>query len=206
MFPSLEVRWFAAGPPPPAVRAWWQRLPGPEQVAPARIDYYLALPDYDALGVKWRDGRMEIKQRAAERGIAQLAPQVAGAVELWRKWSLPLAAATPDPSINGPTATAWTAVHKTRRQRQYAAPPGGGLTPLPPAPLLAPCCLVELTAIEHAGRAWWTVALEALGAEADMDDMLAQAAREIFAGAAPAELEAICSCGYPRWLLMPERA
>lgn len=63
MYPTAEVRWFHRGKVPLDVMAWFLRLHGEPEEPGHRVDYYLRLSDADALGIKLRDGRIEIKTR-----------------------------------------------------------------------------------------------------------------------------------------------
>src|SRR5262245_61055024 len=97
---SREVRWFfegsvsehgtlkdwfettapvskvgAVGPP-----AWKGRLDGTP-------DVYLLVPDTDDIGIKWREGELQIKGRISNAGLAAFSGGHQGAVEHWTKWS-----------------------------------------------------------------------------------------------------------------------
>jgi hypothetical protein len=91
VFPTAEVRWFGPGAIPPAIRNWFRSGERQPLAEPVRVDHYLCLPGIDALGVKIRQGRIEIKQRTSQQGIVQFQERIAGLVEHWLKWSLELA-------------------------------------------------------------------------------------------------------------------
>lgn len=168
---TVEIRWFQPGPTPAAARAWFDAL-GPEVLAESRVDAYLT-PESDALGVKLREGAVEAKRRTDRLGSLAVG---AGEVEAWTKWSFPRAdAATPDQG--------WVEVAKTRRQRH--APSGD--------------CALELSEVVVRGETWWSVCLEATGADlAARRAALADGARQWLASA-PA-LPAEAARGYPAWL------
>jgi hypothetical protein len=99
---TLEVRWFFAGPleeTGPGIEEWFRtrpRLDGsgtppPLTWAPAppawRQDRYLLVPDCNDMGIKWREGRLEIKGRASALGERRFAPGIEGVCERWIKWS-----------------------------------------------------------------------------------------------------------------------
>ena len=97
---TLEVRWFLSGPlagSGSAVEAWFRSrprygdhaAPAPLAWAPAppawRQDSYLLLPGADDMGIKGREGRLEIKGRVAGLGHRVFAPAVEGMCERWVK-------------------------------------------------------------------------------------------------------------------------
>ena len=174
---TTEVRWFLAGPLPPAADAWFARL-GPRIEGETRTDHYLA-PTDDALGLKLREGALEPKRRDAVGG-----PLTAGrahaAVETWTKWSFPLAADA------GPEA-GWVEGTKTRRQREIVT--GAGR------------CRLDVSEVTVGGAVWWSVCLEAEGPNDDAarSALGAGAARWLARTDAPA-LPAEAAMGYPAWL------
>jgi hypothetical protein len=62
-----EVRWFLTGPVSSQARTWFDGLPG-ENVKQSypRQDIYLVIPNRDDLGLKVREGRLEIKTREGQ--------------------------------------------------------------------------------------------------------------------------------------------
>ena len=62
MLPTTEIRWFFAGDVPAAVGAWFGRAVPAAEPPAARRDYYLQQAERrDDLGVKLREGRVEVK-------------------------------------------------------------------------------------------------------------------------------------------------
>ena len=174
---SAEVRWFGRGEIPDAVEAWFAGLGEPVE-AEARTDRYLA-PTSDALGVKLREGQVETKRRDSVLGPLRVGASEAE-VETWTKWSFTLAGAVPGgvAEAAGDFGDGWIAVAKSRRQRYHGD------------------AALELSRLEVAGQAWWSVCLEASGP--DPAAALADAARQWLASAPPwPETQA---CGYPAWL------
>lgn len=193
----MEVRWFYRGQVPPEVAAWYGQLgPLPEE-QPGRVDHYLRLADNDSLGIKLREGRLEIKRRESEPRRIDVHPRVSGLVARWRKWSFPLAES--DPGLTG-ADSAWVAVEKRRRLRRYRvtgerqvelvlgeAEPGQG-------------CELELSRIEAAGRQWWSVCFEVFGNEANLEKYLQLTAQHVFGIAEPPLFDLEESRSYPAWL------
>ena len=87
---TLEVRWFESGKIPKAVEEWFARtcpgeLSGPPE---EREDHYFYTPGCDALNLKLRQGKLELKWRQTELGTHSFgAESWRGRVERWLKWS-----------------------------------------------------------------------------------------------------------------------
>ncbi len=197
MYPTIEVRWFQQGQIPPEVWAWFGRIgPLPEE-QPIRVDHYLHLPDKDSLGIKLREGRLEIKQRQRQVGVVRFHERVAGLVEQWRKWSFPLA--HNEPTVPGPD-DAWIAVEKRRRLRRYQLIDGKHVETVAVATDAAQGCELELSRIKAADQQWWSLCFEAFGDEAALQENLRQVVSHVLAAREPPVLKANASCGYPVWL------
>jgi hypothetical protein len=173
----LEVRWFVRGPLAPEAQAWFAAL-GPLPPEEARTDRYLIPTEGGALGLKVREGAVEVKQRTGSVSRVGLAAGQEGRVEAWRKWRLG--------PPGGRPALGWVDVAKRRRQRRLVA---AGRSR----------CALELAEVVANGEAWWSVGLEASGGEiADRWRVFRAASRRWLPGAPPLARHA--SMGYPRWL------
>jgi len=193
---TVEMRWFLPGPVPLSVLDWFGSL-GPGLAAPApRTDRYLLLPGRDDLGIKLREGRLEIKGRTAELGIHRLGSRAIGEVETWCKWSLAseevpeawckwslaseevpeaLRVLDANPALGVP-------VHKDRALRMLEG------------------CQVEVTALEAPFGVWWTLGLEALtGPEPALAPLVSVG--EHVLGDFPDRLGERDSRSYPGWLV-----
>ena len=195
MWPTVEVRWFYLGRVPPSLLAWFRGVAGDAQAQPRRVDHYLRLESTEALGIKLREGQIEIKQRQRHLGLARFHERVAGQVEAWRKWSFALT----EPGLLVP-ASSWIAVEKERTLIQFQVDSGGRVEPLSPIGYGAGGCGLELTHIQAGGAAWWSLGLEAHGAEATLHENLVAVARHLFARGTGPRLKSTASYGYPRWL------
>lgn len=199
MFPTAEVRWFYRGDAPPAVLAWFERRQRSAEAQPLRVDHYLAL-DRDSLGVKLREGRIEIKQRVARHGSVRFHERATGLVEAWRKWSFELAgplAAGPDAPLS---PQGWIAVRKARRLCRYHLGGAGRLVSAPLDSYPAPGCDLELTAVRAGEQTWWTLGFESFGAETSLYETLRFVAGQILAGGESPGLAVQDSRSYPAWL------
>lgn len=208
MFPSMEVRWFYEGAIPEQMLNWFQHGEREPEDQQRRVDHYLRLGNMDSLGIKLREGRLEIKQRQRQHGVFGFHERAAGLVEHWRKWSLELA-----PTAGGLTsilapASSWIGVQKGRRLWKYRLVGEGTLAAVPAAEFPPQGCSVELTEIHVEGQEWWSLCFEAFGDEAFLQETLMLATGHILAReGVPFILEAMDSYGYPEWLtVVQERA
>jgi hypothetical protein len=167
---------------------------------PCREDHYLQLRDTDTLGIKLREGRVEVKQRVRDQGVFRLQERVTGVVEHWRKWSFQLAAAHRALSSIAAPPTAWIPVRKERLLRTYGLTVDGSVVPVPAPEALRHACELELTRVDVAGQDWWTLAFEAFGDESALQERLLLVARHVFAAGEPPALNASESRGYADWL------
>jgi hypothetical protein len=153
---SLEVRWIHSGRLPSLLV---DRLgPFAERVE-VREDWYLTDPVLRNLSLKVRGGvRFDVKVFRHSPGQLALPGGIRGRLEVWEKWSFPLADAR-DPLQAG---ASWTPVEKARRRRSFGSA-DDGLVERPLAHAEAPGCSLELTDVRIDGEAWWTLALEAVG-------------------------------------------
>ena len=201
MYPTAEVRWFYGGSIPPIVSQWFQ-LAGEKSVSPDfRVDYYLCLPANEALGIKLRDGRFEVKRRERRPDLAFTHKRAEGFVEYWVKWSYdPDTAPQNIPELAQPVAK-WIAVKKNRWLRRFAVEVEDGLIDVGPGISIDRGCELEITNIAALSKAWWTVAFEAFGPAETLLQDLHKTATWVFNIGRPPALAASASMGYPAWLL-----
>ena len=153
MFPTMEVRWFYEGTVPPEVLEWFQQGTRKPEEQPRRVDYYLRLTDGDSLGIKLREGRIEIKQRHRQCGVVCLHKRATGVVEHWRKWSFGLAEAYGEPASVAAAAPSWIGVGKRRRLRTYRLTRGKEAVTVSALETIDQGCNLELANIEVHGKA-----------------------------------------------------
>ena len=204
MYLTLEVRWFYPGPLPAQLVTWLERRGCLPPLQPPRQDHYLRLEGSPALGIKLREGNVEIKKRLDDPGEAEVGPGAVGRMARWRKWSFPLAPGTA-PGAGSPEdllvpGSAWLAVEKERRLQRYRL--AGGLQAAA-VPLEAPIevgCEFELADLRAGGREWWTACFEAFGPESELERALLAVAAKVLGPGWPVRLEWERSSGYPAWL------
>ena len=200
MYPTAEVRWFYWGTSPQAVLERLARGIGlPEPQTPRR-DHYLHLPGISSLGIKLREGRIEIKRRTQQRGNARFAENVVGIVEHWRKWSFPISSTQASADAWLTPATAWIPVDKARRLRRYGLAADGTLSQVSLARMPQGGCEFELSEVRAGGDTWWSVCLEAFGQEKGLEDSLYAVATLYLARDWPVAMEEEQSCGFPDWI------
>jgi hypothetical protein len=201
MFPSAEARWFYGGAIPQQVLQWFREEHGSLKEPADRVDHYLHLPDEDSLGIKLREGRLEIKQRHRRYGTVEFHERAAGLVEHWRKWSFQLAQGSdrlpPDMIADPP----WIAVSKRRRLYRYRITRNREVVPVETVEYPEQGCDLELTSVKAEGRDWWTWGFEAFGEETALQGNLVLVAAQIFdTHGPPIVLGASHSHSYPAWL------
>ncbi|MGC9348420.1 MAG: hypothetical protein ACP5JG_09810 [Anaerolineae bacterium] len=196
---TVEVRWFFPGEIPPRVLAWYRMGERDPEQQPVRVDHYLPVLGTDGLGLKYREARIEMKQRYERHADRDLGDGVAGNVELWTKWSFTLAEERIAERFED--LDAWVAVQKARHMRNYEIKTNGTLVAIPVDVTPRLGCSVELTRVVARGSAWWTLAFEAVGAEEALMTTLERVAGHVLTHAEGFGLTSAVSYGYPRWLL-----
>lgn len=187
--PASVKGWFESGEPEPTHEG-------------QRIDHYL-LPEGNGehmkgLGIKLREGRLEIKQRSRSLGETGLGKTATGIVESWRKWSFVLERG--QEAIRGVSLeNLWLAVEKKRTLRRYNVDDRGRVKPADRS-TLTPDCEMELSVVRAAGEMWWSLALEAVGQERKGLALLTRVARGALGSTGAPILSSADSRGYPVWL------
>ncbi|MCB2178485.1 hypothetical protein KQH61_03630 [bacterium] len=198
MIPTLhthEVRWFAPGTAPEPVRAWFTSL-GKLLLQMPRTDRYL-LGVEPTLGIKTRQGSLEVKQRSADHGEHHFHPHLAGQVESWVKWSFPLEMAT---TLTNLPSDNWFPVRKARQLLLYTFSAQGAIVPAPPGEFPTPSGGLELTEVQLAEKeTWWTVGLELAGFPSSNQTAFLRLAEHLLQSP-PDELMHAQSLSYPAWL------
>jgi hypothetical protein len=205
MLPTMEVRWFSTGVIPSSVQEWFQRGEGDPEEQPRRVDYYLRPADGDSLGIKLREGRLEVKRLRGQLGIVRFHERVAGLVEQWCKWSFGLpsdGSALASPAVPSPS---WIGVTKERRLYRYRLAGDRQVVAVSATDYVGPGCDLELTSVGVEGQAWWSLGFEARGDESSIQGILFLVAQQVLAANEPPNLTARDSYSYPRWLKLVEQ-
>lgn len=202
MFPTVEVRWFFKGTVPAEVDEWFFSYGPNAEEQPPRVDHYLRIVEGDSLGIKLREGRIELKQRYGQQAILRFGNQTEGCVEQWYKWSFELAQMHDANAALNSNSSKWIGIKKNRKIHMF-----GGID-LQPVRDLSSCdsldqgCTWEIAKVKVDGseEAWWSVGFEAFGKENELWDTMLIVADRILSLAKAPTFEIKHSYGYPSWL------
>ena len=217
---TLEVRWFLDGALADTGRdleGWFRARPRPgggrppslawEPAPPAwRQDRYVLVPGQDDMGIKWREGALQIKGREAALGYVAFAPGIAGLCERWVKWSYAGEAIERRfrALFHGAAEPGIVVVEKRRLQRLLALDAAGEATEVGSGEPRPRGVNVELAQIRLAGapaKGFWSLAFEAFPADASMAAPFSRIVARFAEGCPARPLAAERSMAYPRWLL-----
>lgn len=181
VLPTAEVRWFFKGAVPPDINKWFSEQGYKPDNQPCRIDYYLFIMDSDSLGIKLREGRMEIKQRHEKPSVIEFGEHAKGYVEHWYKWSFHLSETSNIDKILKSYSSSWTGIKKERLMFMYYITDNGEVKEIsfqPPQNLAESKtnrrCGFELAkiSVETSGEKWWSLGFEAFGNDTDLNNNL----------------------------------
>jgi hypothetical protein len=197
---TMEVRWFYGGTIPPDMVGWFHQADQHSADPSPRVDHYLRIAEGDTLGIKLREGRIELKQRHRQYGAVRLHGWVAGIMEHWRKWSFPLAGLNDGLKGAAHPASDWIDVYKRRWLQRYEVLDEEKIAAVSSQYYPDQGCDFELTEVRAAGAAWWTLGFEAFGNEDTIQENLRLLADRVLGFTDPPVLAVEDSYGYPRWL------
>jgi hypothetical protein len=200
---TTEIRWFIPGILSKEALSWFNaghRL----ETAIVQVHEYLLFPGCDTVGVKFREGRLEIKAKVGVPQPLSLEKDIQGQREQWIKWSLP----TKEFPMFGPTlrqSGQWLTVRKERNQRIFSSE-AGNLQEVSTGSFPVTGCNIELTRIEVEAdpSTWFTLAFEAYGPPSVTAEILEEGVRFFFKKRKRApgiNLNKANSFSYPTWLM-----
>jgi hypothetical protein len=209
MFSSQEVRWFLEGSVDehPELRQWiedgapsakWQgRLGG-------KPDVYVVIPEASGMGIKWREGQLQIKGLECELGTQIFSGGHHGNVERWIKWSYAGESIARDFagwfSRNG-SGPKIVEVFKTRCLRKVRINPfTGELHEADPAEPIDRGGYVEVTDLRAGAKAFSSVAFEAFPNDSAMHENFTKLVNEYLKNLKGIPLTESNSLSYPAWL------
>ena len=168
-----------------------------------RADEYLIFPDCDTVGVKQRQGKLEVKALVAgPRPFSLSRVGVAGRMDQWVKWSF-ASQLQKQLEVEIAQAGPWRKVVKDRYLQKYSFD-SGHMVAVPPDNQPDTGCNIELTKISVEADVWdWlTFGFEAFGPSGRVIAMLDEAVEHFFTahGRAPVKLDGHDSLSYPTWL------
>lgn len=195
MFKSREIRWFYPTELK-SVEKWFMDNGYTFENADPRTDYYLPLKNQDDIGIKLREGNVEIKQRIARTKKENISELANGYFENYIKWSFSSAEKDPlfQEIIEGEKFN-WLGVRKERIGYKLKENQNGSIIRVKMDEFPEYGCQVEYTRIKIKEELWYTLCLEWFGEkeiEIDLsilDEMLGDQ-----------ELKASNSMGYAEFL------
>lgn len=196
---TAEIRWFYTGSPPEPLLVWLQELDGLYENQSPRTDRYLLLPAQDNLGIKLREGRIEIKKRTGAHPQYSN-EQIAGHVESWFKWSIPLESGHNPVHAFMHARNHWVDIRKIRSVQKFALDEELGLILPPELGYPSEGLMVECSALRMDNKAWWTFAIECFGPADRVYSNLIAVIPGLLSGHFPIALSTSQSSGYPEWI------
>lgn len=195
MFKSREIRWFYPTELK-SVEKWFMDNGYTFENADPRTDYYLPLKNQDDIGIKLREGNVEIKQRIARTKKENISELANGYFENYIKWSFSSAERDPlfQEIIEGEKFN-WLGVRKERIGYKLKENQNGSIIRVKMDEFPEYGCQVEYTRIKIKEELWYSLCLEWFGEkeiEIDLsilDEMLGNQ-----------ELKASNSMGYAEFL------
>lgn len=168
------------------------------------------------LGVKIREGRLELKALVGSAGVREFADTVTALRETWVKWSFGGGSKGTLRDLVANPDDRWIAVTKKRFLRRFSLDNGEVNETSAVAAQSVPGCQAELTAVDlilsgnepvgpdpGAGRrteSWWSLSLESFGEPGSALGNLDRTAEHFFDTPPPVPLPEARSLSYPAWL------
>lgn len=213
---SREVRWFLKGPIAsyPELKRWFESRPAIGATSAAlppawkgRIgdqpDRYLVFPGSADMGVKWREGELQIKGRVDALGAHSFVNGHVGHVERWCKWSyarIPSSLHTPLLSSSEETAER-VDVHKTRALRKLMIDGASGvISEVDASVRIMRGVNAELADVRALGESWCSLAFEAFPDDDMLSEPFMRAVSDFLSSFEGPPLTADASLSYPGWL------
>jgi len=204
MYPTAEVRWFYPGKIPKKVLTGYIQAGREPTLFPTRTDHYLTTSGRDDLGIKLREGFLEIKQRSDFYGIHQFNQDVSGAIESWQKVRVKLSQIDSELAAHGffSDGDNWIAVRKRRWLRRCQVMEIREIVEVPMSIDRANGCEWELSQIYigESENPWWSIAFEAFGDPTVLVNNLLIVVKEAFIGIGSKPFHPKDSFSYPSLL------
>jgi hypothetical protein len=185
---TTEVRWFSQGIIPDDIQVWFNSL-GTPAIQPIRTDIYFPQSN-SGIGIKLRDGRLEIKVRRSRHAPKNFAPGVSGHVETWVKWGF----------RNSGEFRSGLPVEKSRRILYYQVTADGKVRMSTPEIFPEKGGGVELTQVWFDGSPWWTLGIEVFGPRQQQMKVLGAIVDWVFRVDGAPALSSELSVSYSAWL------
>ncbi len=196
-YTTAEIRWFYKGAVPEHINKWYLPVKSNPEQKPERTDLYL-LNNSDNLGIKIREGRIELKQQLKRYPSVQFGPTIGGQPGLWRKWVFNLTKQNIFSEMD--KEKEWLPVAKKRQLARFEITEQNTILPVSTSKLCDNGCEVELSAIFVKGQQWWSICFEAFGDAPNVHQTLLLMCDHFFKATKAPELKAGYAYGYPVFL------
>lgn len=220
---STEIRWFFPGRVPAEVQGWFSkqsRLGDPikegenrKRACEERPDLYLIASEAPHLGVKLREGKLEIKLLIESKPQKSSSNKPLGNAETWRKWgwkyAKDLRQDKAEREFDDRVAAAFISktpeeqrleVLKKRCQRKFEFSPSGPPKPVSPGAKVAAGIAAEVTELKVADKDWWTMAIEVVGEVREPFGALQDSVLWLLEDYPGPALDVTSSYSYPHWV------
>jgi hypothetical protein len=196
-FQTIEVRWFYRGEIPAQIGNWFGTVGQRLENIDSRSDIYLQSSSPD-VGVKLRQGNLEVKYRQQQIGRFTIAGCEDSRVECWSKWICADEGGVLTPTQFA-TKVGWLKVDKVRDRRLFRVEFGECLELIQVERPIAEIASIELTQLQALGQSWWTLACEYFGRDLEIDRQFLPLVSKLLAGSEFDRFVPQISCGYPQW-------
>lgn len=212
---SREVRWFLDGGinHHRSLKRWFEDKTARDPAclwAEQRSDIYLLVPESADMGIKWREGKLQIKGRVAACGTTVFGARHQGLVERWIKWSYEEVAEAYRSLFQAEEVGGLrrVSVRKIRALRKMRLDPfTGSACEIAPDAAIDRGLNVELVDLEVNGMTYCSLAYEGFPCDPAMATAFAEAVSLELVSLTEPRLHSTLSRSYPGWLagLFPSR-
>ena len=141
------------------LKAWQDELKPNQYTREERTDVYLYLPGRMDVGIKRREGRLEVKYRIGPPWPKRIAPGLDGFQETWVKYGFELESAIPELSGSPADVSTWYEISKFRKALVvHRSKIGLEFRPL--QYMKDTDVQLEYTRLQVLGQTWFTFGLE----------------------------------------------
>jgi hypothetical protein len=196
-----EIRWFS-NKNFDLLKEWWNTLDLPYNDEGERIDHYIFIPSVDNLGIKIREGRLEVKWRIPNSLKRVETLKLEGLTEEWVKWSW----TDSKPQITDPLFDFLSEypkgpmikILKNRLSRKFKLSSSNVSEPVEWIDPSESGFSMELTTIILGESKWWSFGFETIGTKIALEPFKTKIKE--MTSTIPLKLPLENSFGYPKWI------
>ena len=197
---TSEIRWFLEGTLPGEVATWFGKLGKKLINETERTDTYLVLPDTNKVGIKVREGRVEIKKMIDLPDEIRINENIAGQSEIWQKWSFATRQSGNLPLSFILEPSQWINIRKSRSLYRFAIEAGELKPHKASTPIPENGAHIELAEISIKGNPWWSLGVEAFGNHKQLKENLGLISNQVINNFDHDHFAMQTSKSYPEWL------